>query len=245
MSYMQDNPYRSSDYAGGIAAYAEETVRAAFIRRTYIHLLAAIFAFAGLEAMFFMLIDAPTQARIVQAMFGGKFGALLLVGAFVGVSWLAQTWASSSTSQAMQYLGLSTYVVLEAVIFIPILFVANRVAPSSIPSAAIVTAVVFGGLTAMVFVTRADFSWRGKILWVGGLAAIGVIVCSMLFGVSLGVFFTGAMIALACGYIVYDTSNVMHHYQTTQHVAAALALFASVATLFYYILRLFISSRDN
>jgi FtsH-binding integral membrane protein len=44
------------------------------------------------------------------------------------------------------------------------------------------------------------------------------------------------MVALLSGYILYDTSNVMLHYRTTQHVAAALALFASIATLFYYIL---------
>jgi FtsH-binding integral membrane protein len=54
------------------------------------------------------------------------------------------------------------------------------------------------------------------------------------------------MIALAAGFIVYDTSNVMHHYGTDQHVAASLELFASVALLFWYILRLFMAtSRDD
>ncbi|MEM6329409.1 MAG: permease, partial [Planctomycetota bacterium] len=36
----------------------------------------------------------------------------------------------------------------------------------------------------------------------------------------------------------YDTSNVMHHYQPGQHVAASLSLFASVALLFWYVVRL-------
>jgi len=49
------------------------------------------------------------------------------------------------------------------------------------------------------------------------------------------------MIALACGYILYDTSNILHHYRTDQHVAAALALFASVAVLFWYVIRLLIA----
>jgi FtsH-binding integral membrane protein len=46
------------------------------------------------------------------------------------------------------------------------------------------------------------------------------------------------MILLASGYILYDTSNVLHHYRTDQYVAASLALFAAVALLFWYVLRL-------
>ena len=78
----------------------------------------------------------------------------------------------------------------------------------------------------------------------GGFAALGLIVVAILFGFALGPIFTYAMIALACGYILYDTSNVMLHYRIGQHVAAALALFAAVALLFWYILQLFLSRRD-
>ena len=53
------------------------------------------------------------------------------------------------------------------------------------------------------------------------------------------------MVILAAGFIVYDTSNVMHHYRTDQHVAAALALFGSVALMFWYVLRLFLYSRSE
>jgi len=64
----------------------------------------------------------------------------------------------------------------------------------------------------------------------------------MIFGFSLGVWFSGAMVILAGGYILYYTSNVMLHYRTDQYVAAALALFSSVALLFWYVLRIFMSS---
>ena len=56
--------------------------------------------------------------------------------------------------------------------------------------------------------------------------------------------FIVAMIALMCGFILYETSNVLHHYHTSQHVAAALAIFASLATLFWYVIRLLMSLRD-
>ncbi|MFO0884991.1 MAG: Bax inhibitor-1 family protein [Pirellulales bacterium] len=69
------------------------------------------------------------------------------------------------------------------------------------------------------------------------LIALGVVVCGMIFGFSQGIWFSAVMIAIMAGYILYDTSNVMYHYRTTQHVAAALALFSSVVTLFVYIVR--------
>ena len=47
------------------------------------------------------------------------------------------------------------------------------------------------------------------------------------------------------GYILYDTSNVLHHYRTDQHVAASLALFASLATLFWYMIRLLMILNDD
>ncbi len=76
---------------------------------------------------------------------------------------------------------------------------------------------------------------------------MGLIVCSFFIqGMPMGIWFSGAMVVLAAGYILYDTSNILHKYRTDQHVAASLALFASVAILFWYILRIMISlsSRD-
>ena len=115
-----------------------------------------------------------------------------------------------------------------------------------IASAGVLTLIIFGGLTAVTFVTKTDFSFLGRFLFWGGIVAFGTIIAGMIFGFNLGMFFSVAMIALASGYILYDTSNVIHHYRTDQHVAAALALFASVAVLFYYVLRLLmeLQSRD-
>jgi len=41
------------------------------------------------------------------------FRAIFVLLAFWGASWLAQTWAHSQTSRAMQYMGLGLYVVAE------------------------------------------------------------------------------------------------------------------------------------
>ncbi|MGD9564244.1 MAG: Bax inhibitor-1 family protein [Pyrinomonadaceae bacterium] len=114
---------------------------------------------------------------------------------------------------------------------------------SVIPKAGIVTLGLFLGITATVFLTRTDFSFLGPILAIGGFAALGFIVASIIFGFSLGSVFAFIMVAFAGTAILYNTSNVLHRFNTNQHVAASLTLFASIALLFWYILSIF-SSRD-
>jgi FtsH-binding integral membrane protein len=182
--------------------------------------------------------------NLVQTMIGGLYSWLIVIGAFMLVSYVANRWALSAVNPTTQYMGLGLYVFAEAVIFVPLLFIARKVDPQIIPSAGVATLGLFGLLTATVFVTRKDFSFLRSALVFGGLALMGFLVVGLLFQFSLGPIFVYAVIALACGYILYDTSNVLHHYRIGQHVAAALALFASVALLFYYIVILLMRSRD-
>jgi hypothetical protein len=163
-------------------------------------------------------------------------------------AWIAEKWAHNSTSLGMQYTGLTLYVVLEALIFLPLLLLAARMAGdfSLIAKAGYITLGLFAGLTLVAFTTKKDFSFLGGILKVGFIIAFGVIVVGILFGFSLGLWFSGAMVLLAGGMILYSTSNIIHHYNTNQHVAASLGLFASVALLFWYVLRIVMifSNRD-
>jgi hypothetical protein len=230
------NPYQSW---GLVAADAERDERASFIRLTYLHLAGAVLAFMGLEAI---LLNIPGIENFVALVAGSRFGWFVVLGAFMGVSYLASSWANSATSSATQYLGLGLYVVAQAVIFVPLLWVAQQFSVDRgvdvIGIAAVSTLVVFTGLTAVVFLTGADFSFLRTALFLGGLVAMGIIVCSMLFGFNLGILFVGAMLLWTAGYILYDTSNVLHHYRIGQHVAASLALFASVALMFWYMIQL-------
>ncbi len=244
MSYAQDsqNPYQS--FGMDVVANASVDERAQFITRTYLHLAGAIAAFLALEAVFFTFL--PVE-QILGTFLAGRWSWLIVLGAFIGVSYIADYWARSSTSVGMQYLGLSVYVVAQAIIFVPLLYMAQVIDGSIIPIAGLVTLVLFGGMTITVFMTRKDFSFLGSILRFAGFVALGLILCSIVFqGFTLGIVFTVAMIAFACGYILYDTSNVMHHYRTDQHVAASLALFAAVALLFWYVIQLVmaLTSRD-
>jgi FtsH-binding integral membrane protein len=230
------------DYDYGSAASAEPSERAMFIRRTYSHLAGAILAFIGLETI--LVNTVPFD--VVEGLLGGsRYSWLLVLGAFMGASWLAQYWARSQTSRALQYCGLGLYVVAEAVIFLPLLLIAANLtdSPNVIPTAGILTLATFGGLTITAFVTRKDFSFLAPILSIGSLIALGLIVVAIFLPFDLGTLFAAAMVVLMSGYILYYTSNVIHHYRTDQYVAAALALFAAIATLFYYILEILMMGR--
>jgi FtsH-binding integral membrane protein len=225
-------------YAVGSVAEAPLETRTEFVRKTYYHLAGAILAFAALETVLLSII--PAEA-IFTWLRGGKFNMLLLLGAFMGASFIANKWAANGTSKSMQYLGLSLYVVAEAAIFLPILLLAKMYDPSAIGKAGVVTGGLVLGLTAIAFTTKTDFTFLGGALKIGGIVALGLVVSAMLFGFGLGTWFSVAMIVLAAGSILYTTSGMLYHYAPGQHVAASLALFASVATMFYYVLRLFMS----
>jgi hypothetical protein len=221
--------------------HATEIDRAGFIRRTYAHLAGAILAFIAVEAL---LLQLPIARDIARFMTGG-YSWLVVMLAFMGVAWLAQRWAMSGASPQMQYAGLGLYILAEAIIFLPLMYiVVSYSSPSVIPMAGLITLNLFAGLTAVVFLTKKDFSWMRNILVIGSFVALGVIIASMIFGFSLGLLFSFIMVAFAAGAILYDTSNVMHHYRTDQHVAASLSLFASIALLFWYILNIVRSSDD-
>ena len=242
MSYLVDG------YYGESVASAPPSERVRFIRRTYAHLAGAVLAWVAASAA---LISTGMAEQIVRDVFmANRFAWIMLMVVFMVGTMAAQYMARSRSSVGMQYAGLALYVSLYTILFLPILLIASDpkfgVGNPKLPiQAGIVTLAAFGALTVAVFVSGKDFSFMGPILAVGSFVALGVILAAALFGFSLGLVFCGLMVALFAGYIIYDTSNVMHRYGTNEHVAASMALFGSFAMLFYYILRIFMTARDD
>ncbi len=230
--------------AGAVATIGVNE-RVTFLRKTYAHLLGAVLAFVGLE---YMLLDmsSPLFESVtvpwLNFVYSGSW--LIILALFMGASWIANKWANSDTSKGMQYVGLGLYVLVEALIFTPVLYYANMKMPGVIADAAVLTLFMFAGLTATVFITKKDFSFMAGALNIAMFGALGIIVASILFGFTLGTLFSGVMILVASGYVLYYTSNVLHHYRPTQYVAASLALFAAIALLFWYVLRILMALRD-
>ncbi len=214
--------------------------RAEFIKKTYLHLAGAVGAFIVLETF---LIQSGIAAVLAQALTGG-FTWLVVLGGFSILGWLSRDLAGKADSIELQYGGLALYVAGEALLFSPLIYIANTLYdPTIVPTAGVLTLFMFGGLTTVAFTTKKDFTFLGSALKIGGCVALGLIIGGVVFGFKLGLFFSVAMVGFAMAAILYDTSKIMHHYTKDQYVAASLELFASVALLFWYVIRILMSRR--
>ena len=221
-----------------LVAEATSAERATFYKHTYGHVAGGVLVFVLIESL---LLKSDALVNFMLSLTQGYLWLILLAG-FMGVTWVAQKMAYGSVSKSQQYLGYLLYIIAEAFIFIPLLAVAlNYGGTFVIKQAAVVTGGLFIGLSAIVFLTKADFSILRGALTIGFFLALGLIIAGMLFGFDLGLWFSVGMCALAGGAILYNTHQLKYEFGTQQYVAAALLLFASLMLLFWYILRIFMS----
>jgi FtsH-binding integral membrane protein len=211
----------------------------AFYKKTYAHVAYGILAFVLVEYLF---LSTPAIVKIALSLTGGKMW-LLMLGGFMVVTMFAERMANNATDINKQYLGYFLYILAEAFIFVPILYIAMSMTDGGnlIKQAAVLTLALFTGLSGVVFFTKTDFSFLKNVIIIGGFLAIGLIIAGLLFGFDLGLWFSVGMVFLAAASILYQTSKLTQNYHQNQYVAAALSLFASLMLLFWYILRIFMS----
>lgn len=222
-----------------VVAEVGASERVHFIRQVYTHVAGAWLAFFLFETV---LLSLPVTYVFTALVLGLPFGWLAVLGLFMGVSWMARVLVTGGLPLSYQYVGLGIYVLAEAVIFAPLIIVALGVAgPMLLLNAVLLSGALFGGLTAIVFVTKQDFSFLKSVLTVAGFVSLGLIVASILFGFNLGLAFSAGMIVVAGGAILYDTSRILRDHKPDEYVAAALELFASMALLLWYVIRILMS----
>jgi FtsH-binding integral membrane protein len=218
--------------------YADENTRATFLVRVYQHLALAVVAFVAFETVLFVTGIAE---GITDFLASSRIGWLLILGGFTIVSMIASRSAHNLGNTQLQYAGLFGLALAEAFIFAPFLYIVFNQdnGDATVGAAAVVTAVAFGGLSLVAFVTRRDLSFlRPLIMW-GSFIALGLIVAAVFLSFELGIVFTLAMIGLAGASILYQTQTIIRQYPEWAFVGAAVSLFASLMMLFWYILRLF------
>ncbi|WP_185097214.1 Bax inhibitor-1 family protein [Chryseobacterium sp. Leaf180] len=227
-------------FTNNLVMQSTDVEKAEFYRKTYTHVALAILAFMALETI--LLKTVP--AELIFMMIGQRYSWLLVLGVFWLASFLAEKW-SLSQSKSVQYGGLAFYVVLQAVIFLPMMYLAMAYTDGGqvIFQAATLTVAMFAGISAVAFTSKKDFSFLQNIITIGGFIAIGLIAAGMIFGFDLGLWFSVGMVILASATILYQTSKLKEQYSTSQYVGAALQLFASIMLLFWYILRILMSRR--
>ncbi|TDX95524.1 hypothetical protein BCF50_1303 [Chryseobacterium daecheongense] len=224
-----------------LVAHSSEVEKADFYKKVYLHVALAVLAFIGVETVLINIVPV----EIISLMFAQKYTWLLIIGVFWLASILANKW-SLSQSRSTQYMGLGFYILLEAVIFLPLLYIAVGYSGGGtmIFQAAMLTIAMFAGLSAVAFTSKKDFSFLRNIIIIGGFISIGLIVAGAIFGFNLGLWFSVGMVILASASILYETNKLKDTYTTGQYVGASLQLFASIMLLFWYILRILMSRRS-
>jgi len=229
------------------ASQAPAESRAEFLKKTYSHVAMAVMGLIGLELFYFAVIPQQALENIAGFMLGGWIW-IGVIAAFAVVSWIATKWAHQGEGTGLAYGGLALYTFAQSIILLPLLVLATMIGQAGqdastfglITTAAVITGLIVLGLTAFVFMTGANFNWLGGIIAVGVLGMFGLFGASLIFGFTLGIAFIVFGVVLMSASVLYQTSNIMHEYPVGSHVAASLALFASIAALFFYVLQLLI-----
>ncbi len=196
------------------------------------------------------LLASPLAQTLSEALFATRLGWLLVLAGLWLISMFANRLAFGGISAGTQLAGLGLYVVAEAVLFAALLgglsqIYGNETMLSEIVApAAVSTLLLAAGLTVTVFATKKDFSFLRAFVSVGFFVALGAIVVALLFGLTLGTWFIIAMTVFIAGVILYQTWQVRTQFRTDQHVGAALVIFSGIATMFWYLIMLFVSRRD-
>ncbi|MXS72752.1 permease [Flavobacteriaceae bacterium W22] len=224
-----------------LVAYSTDVEKAEFYKKTYLHVALAIVAFIAVETILLNVVPA----EMIYMMVGQRYSWLLVLGVFWLASFLATKW-SLAQSRSTQYFGLGVYVLLQAIIFLPMMYMAMAYTGGGevVFQAATLTVAMFSGISFITFTSKKDFSFLRNIIAIGGFIALGLIVAGMIFGFNLGLWFSVGMVILASATILYQTSKLKDAYSTDQYVGASLQLFASIMLLFWYILRILMSRRS-
>ncbi len=223
-----------------LISHVSDLDRVAFYKKTYAHVAGGVLVFILFE---YLLLQSSAIVEFALSMTEG-YRWLIMLGGFMFITNYAERMALKTPDKNKQYLAYGLYILAEAFIFVPLIYIAAfymETGPEILNQAAIVTLALFSGLTAVVFLTKKDFSFLRTGLTIGFFIAIGLIIAGALFGFNLGLWFSVAMCLLAGGSILYQTSNLVNKYTTEDYIPAALGLFASLMLLFWYILSIFMS----
>ena len=239
MENSNQNPFNTEEVKVLVSTLSNVD-RVAFYKKTYGHVAGGVLVFIIFE---WMLLQSETIVNFAMSMTQG-WRWLIMLGGFMFITNYAEGMAMKTADKNKQYLAYGLYILAEAFIFVPMLYIATTYLDDGgmiLNQAAIVTLTLFSGLTAVVFVTKKDFSFLRSGLTIGFFIAIGLIVAGSLFGFNLGLWFSVGMCLLAGGSILYQTSNLIHKYSEDDYIPASLGLFASLMLLFWYVLQIFMS----
>ncbi|MBV4536691.1 MULTISPECIES: Bax inhibitor-1/YccA family protein [Pseudomonas] len=222
---------REQDYAVQHGQQVEQQEVSKVLRNTY-SLLALTLAFSGVMAF------------VAQQMRVGYPNIFVVLIGFYGLFFLTaklrdSVWGLVSTFALTGFMGFILGPILNR-------YLGMAGGAEVVSSAFAMTALVFGGLSAYVLITRKDMSFLSGFITAGFFVLLGAVVASFFFQIS------GLQLAISAGFvlfssvcILFQTSAIIHGGERN-YIMATISLYVSIYNLFISLLQLFgIMGRDD
>ncbi len=212
------NPYQT------ISRTATSTLATSkLIRNTYA-LLSMTLLFSGVTAGLSMASNWPHPGLLLTLV--GYFGLLFLTHKLRN-----SVWGLVSVFALTGFMGLTLGPILSTYLGLPN---GDQIVMTALGG----TGAIFLGLSAYVLATRKDFTFMGGFLMVGILVAFLGALGALFFDIpGLQLAISAMFVLLMSGYILYETSQLVHGGETN-YILATVSLYVSIYNLFLSLLHL-------
>ncbi len=199
------------------------------LRNTYMMLAltmipTVIGAFIGMSINFSFMALHPIIFSLL--MFAVMMGLMFAVGALRNSVW--------------GIVALLGFTFVAGVLLGPILQVALHLKNGAqlVGMAAGGTGIIFGSLATIATVTKKDFSFMGKFLFIGVILLIIASLANMFFAIpALALTISAIAVLIFSAYILYDISQIVHGGETN-YVMATMGLYLDIYNIFVNLLSL-------
>ncbi|MDH4234296.1 MAG: Bax inhibitor-1/YccA family protein [Gallionella sp.] len=216
--------YQTVTQTGTLATEQNKVLRNTYMMLALTMIPTVIGAFAGMSINFSFMAASPIMSSLL--MFGAMIGMMFAVSALRNSVW--------------GIAALLGFTFVAGVFLGPILQVALNFKNGAelIGMAAGGTGIIFFSLATLATVTKKDFSFMGKFLFIGLILLIVASLANLFFQIpALSLTISAIGVLLFSAYILFDVSRIVNGGETN-YVMATLGLFLSIYNLFISLLQL-------
>jgi modulator of FtsH protease len=250
---------RPTPYAQGRSLVEAPTEKLVFLRKVYalftgslvtacVGALVALYAGADLSQVTMTIGRSVHRVPPIVGFFANHWivGMLLFMGAFFGASMVRER-PGVNVAALFGASFLSGLYIAPMIWFVQVQATQGMtLSTSPVRDAFLLTVLGFTGLTSYALLSKKDFSFLGGFLSMGLWVLIGASLLSIFVGgASFSLAIASVGVLLFGGYILYDTSRILHDPTNRDPVGAAIGLYLNFMNLFIFLLRILGSARRD
>jgi modulator of FtsH protease len=219
-----EQQYLPATQIGAVATTQNKVLRNTYMMLALTMIPTVLGAFVGMSMSFAFMAQSPVMSTLL--MFGAMMGLMFAVTALRNSVW--------------GVVALLGFTFVAGVFLGPILQVALHLKNGAqlVGMAAGGTGIIFFSLATLATVTKKDFSFMGKFLFIGLILLIVASLANLFFQVpAMSLTISAIAVLIFSAYILFDVSRIVHGGETN-YVMATLGLFLNIYNLFINLLSL-------